>query len=556
MHISFALEKNNYSLQFGLYSLIMQSQFFHSIMRTVQNRIFTLILTLLAGFFGAVAPAFSQNAQPVFNSTVDQINCETIRFIHREAGRAEIANNMECFSFESILKSIPEDEARTTAQVAKDIEAFKTKYKADGDLSAQLDNVIAYASKKIEAKPRKGNVADFKLKLQDYKKDAIDNISGTETGANNATTSTPTGGIDEETEETGIVLTDEEETTSAPGDTGWLTYLSLLLALCGLALSAYLFTRLGKLSKELRAARMGAAEPDTNRPRTPQVTDSGANYKLLETKMHQEIARISREFDEKLAAITASTGYTQPESYAQNIAEDEEDDDDIDFLPTPLDQADAPILTTEEFTNEPLIKNVAAIPYQEDDVNQTEEEDEEPLPVVMEEVVDETDEEEEYIEETEEEEDIAEETSYQNTLRSDDSANNIVTPAPQAAARNTAAIDEDEEEGVALPDYKYLGLPLHDGSFAPHSFTDAPTQDSLYEVEMYEDVPNKAFFSPLLYPEIIEKALQDPEKYLAPCCMFLNEPAGKQIITVIEEGRLRRQGERWYIYEKARIRFD
>ncbi|MGZ5280922.1 MAG: hypothetical protein ACXWEY_01470 [Bacteroidia bacterium] len=510
-------------------------------MRTVQNRIFTLMIALLTGYFCAIVPAYSQqNTQSVFNSTVDQINCETIRFIHREAGRAEIANNMECFSFESILKSIPEDEARTTAQVSKDIEAFKTKYKADGDLGAQLDNVISYASKKIEAKPRKGNVADFKQKLLNFKKDALDNIAGADAGSGNAAATTPsTGGIDEETdEESGIVLTDEEE-TEAPGDTGWLTYLSLLLALLGLGVSAYLFTRLGKLSKELYANKHAFVEPEGNRPRMPQANESAASIKLLETKMQQEIDRISREFDDKLAAITASTGYTQPESYNQK--KDIEEDEDIEFLPTPIDQADAPILTTQERIAEPVIE---------------EEEEETPLPVVMEEVVEEDEDEDEIITEDEElaeEEDLEKEAAIQNTFRSDDSSA-IPTPVPQPTQNITS--EEEDEEGVALPDYKYIGLPLHDGSFTPQSFTDSPTQESLYEVEMYEDVPNKAFFSPLLYPEVIEKAIQDPEKYLAPCCMFLNEPAGKHLITVIEEGRLRRQGERWYIYEKARIRFD
>ncbi len=524
-------------------------------MRTLQNKLYRLFILLVICLLSAAMPAFAQpNAQSVFNSTVDQINCETIRFIHREAGRAEIANNLNCFSFESILKSIPEDEARTTAALAKDIEAFKTKYKSGDELAVQLDNVISFANKKIEAKPRKGNVADFKQKLQGYRKDAIDNISGPSTTAAPQNQPAPGGGsIDEDLgEEGGIILTDDEP-QEAPGNTGWLTYLSLLIGLLSLGLSAYLFSKIGQLSRARSAMPVAAPEPEGNKPRGPLVNESMANYQLLETKMYQEIARISREFDDKLAAVTASTGYTQPENYTASPTTSTVKETTPPFIPTPVDQADAPILTTEERvqTSEPKPETIADSNITEVFNNTEDDENDVPKPDVDFAAADEEETiEDDYAgEKYAEEEQPVENISAQNTVRSDNASN-----MPPVAAANIA--DDEEEDGIALPDYKYLGLPLQDGSFAPQSFTDAPSAESLYEVEMYEDVPNKAFFSPLLYPEVIEKALSDPETYLAPCCMFLNEAAGKQVITVIEEGRLRRQGERWYIYEKARIRFD
>ncbi|RYD83554.1 MAG: hypothetical protein EOP53_00505 [Sphingobacteriales bacterium] len=493
-------------------------------MKILQKKL-TILIAFTAIFLGFLLPAFAQqNAQSVYNSTVDLINCETIRFIHREAGRAEIANNMMCTSFESILKSIPEDEGSTTAKVAKDIDAYKTKFKADGDLAAQLDAIIAYVNKKIEAKPRKGNVADFKQKLQDYKTDALDNMSGASTTTTNTVTPAPTGtndaAIDEDTEtEDNVAMTPTETTTKSGTD--WLGWLSLIISLLSLGLSAYLYSQLGKLREMTSRPVLQPADNDGNKPRGPLVNESAANYQLIETKMYQEIAKLGREFDEKLAAVTASTGYTQPENFSGR------EEKKSDFLPTPVDQADAPIVTTAQRQPEPE-------PVQEE---------EKPLPVVLEEVV------EEPVEDEEETEDEPEPV-VQNTVRSDNA--DVIAPL----SYSTSNVEEEEDETIALPDYKYVGLPLADGSFSPESFTDMPQEESLYEVEMYEDVPNKAFFSPLQYPEILEKTLADPEQYLAPCCMFLNEADGKQNITVIEEGRLRRQGERWYIYEKARIRFD
>src|ERR1017187_4903096 len=151
-------------------------------MRNLHAFILKSFLSLL--FIGAnISFSNAQAAKEVFNSTVDHINCETIRFIHREAGRAEVANNMDCLSFESIYKSIPPDEAKTTGALCKSINDYKNKYKADKLLDEQLNTVIAFANGKINAKKRKGNVEDFKASLEKLKKDALDEAKG----ASNAT---------------------------------------------------------------------------------------------------------------------------------------------------------------------------------------------------------------------------------------------------------------------------------------------------------------------------------------------------------------------------------
>src|SRR5688572_14475654 len=129
------------------------------------------------------------NAASVFEAAVDQINCETIKFIHREANRPEVANNMECLSFESILKSVPEDEGSTTGKLAKDINVIKSRYKAGQDIAPQLDAAIAVAVKKIESKQRKQNVPDFKNKLAEIRSDALKNAAAL--AANTPAAATP-----------------------------------------------------------------------------------------------------------------------------------------------------------------------------------------------------------------------------------------------------------------------------------------------------------------------------------------------------------------------------
>src|SRR4051812_39400969 len=108
------------------------------------GRIVACIITVSVFLLGNVAFA-QKDGKEDFNAAVDQINCETVKFIHREEGRKNAADKMECFTFESIYKSIPEDEASSTGRLCKDINHLKDKYSAKEDLGKQLDAVIAFA---------------------------------------------------------------------------------------------------------------------------------------------------------------------------------------------------------------------------------------------------------------------------------------------------------------------------------------------------------------------------------------------------------------------------
>ena len=63
-------------------------------MRISLKSLFLFIL-----FASSISSVMAQATKEVFSTAVDHINCETIRFIHREAGRAEVANDMDCLSF-------------------------------------------------------------------------------------------------------------------------------------------------------------------------------------------------------------------------------------------------------------------------------------------------------------------------------------------------------------------------------------------------------------------------------------------------------------------------
>jgi hypothetical protein len=131
----------------------------------------------------------------------------------------------------------------------------------------------------------------------------------------------------------------------------------------------------------------------------------------------------------------------------------------------------------------------------------------------------------------------------------------VSAPEAYVAQQADSLFEMPEEEEEGLPFYRYVGAPSAQGTFPDSELTDAAGQSAVYEVEMYEDVPNKAFFSPLPYPEVLARVLADPAKYLAPCCSYTDDPAGKNHIIVDEEGTLRKEGDQWMVHDKAKIRF-
>ena len=191
----------------------------------------------------------------VFSTAVDHINCETIRFIHREAGRAEVANNMDCLSFESIYKSIPADEAGTTGALCKNINDYKNKFKEDKPLDAQLNAVIAFANAKIGAKKRKGNVEDFKASLEKIKKDALDAAKGGNSTAANKTSTDSKPAETPKKDDKATTASDTAQAIAEPATgaakpahkTDWLGLLSLLVGLGALGLAYMAYSGMKKL---------------------------------------------------------------------------------------------------------------------------------------------------------------------------------------------------------------------------------------------------------------------------------------------------------------------
>lgn len=539
--------------------LIMQYQ-----TRDLMRKSFLCILAI----FLAAFPSFAQtNALSVFEGAIDQINCETIRFIHREANRPDVANNMECLSFESILKSIPEDESNTTGKLARDINTIKSRYKADKDIGPQLDAAISVAVRKIESRPRKQNIPDFKKKLEDIKAETVKNAQAL-TENTPSETAPPVEDNEAVTEEEAVtddgninLLPDEENgTTPSEGGSNWLGWLSLIISLLALVLAGYALLKKGQKSSPRNAyAPMANTEMmEANRQR------DDADIKDLETKMYRELKRMQDEFDEKISAITASTGYTEPESIPEPVPEpqpamDEEtgvpslSDAMVETMDIPVDRSgqeeieshasDKHASDREETVKEEPVDLDSE--YVEAPLFSVEEKGMEPMEAAADEDVD--------------EEEIQEEANQQGGVEeepvpaSEHSGPPLFGTSPSQPAEPPLAFEEEEEEG--LPFYRYTGTPDADGSFPDEKLSETAGPDAVFEVEMYEDVPNKAFFSPLPYPEIVARVLADPARYLEPCCSYSDDPAGKQHIIVVEEGTLRKQGDRWIVHDKAKLRF-
>lgn len=527
---------------------------------------------LIALFISSVSAAFAQGAASVFEGAVDQINCETIRFIHREAGRSEIANNMECLSFESIYKSIPEDEASTTGQLAKNINAVKSKFSADKDLGTQLDAAISIAVKKIESKTRKGNIPDFKKKLADIKSDAIKNAASlangaeannTEAGAadNNAADNNTAATTDENNENGIVIQPDGDNDTKAPvttkGGIDWLGWLSLVTALLALALAGSNFLK--KSPKKPAANVYTPAVNDGENAYRAKDESAAIEIKNMEARMQQELNRLRAEFDDKIAAFTASTGYTEPESMPEP--------DEPVYIQSTMGTGGVPSLSDAMVETMDLPLETAAIDEIEEHTGNVQQE-EIHSPVMQQAPVashapeaavtemqnmatnlfHESDEEPATFEITSEE--IEAMPEPEPSVMEGPAA----TTAPYAPSQPDLGMPEEEEE-EGLPFYRYLGAPGAHGTFPDTDLSDAAGQNAVFEVEMYEDVPNKAFFSPLPYPEVVARVLADPAQYLAPCCSYTEDPTGKHHIIVDEEGTLRKEGDQWVVHDKAKIRF-
>ncbi len=563
-------------------------------MRISLKSLFLFIL-----FASTINTIMAQATKEVFSTAVDHINCETIRFIHREAGRAEVANNMDCLSFESIYKSIPGDEAGTTGALCKNINDYKNKFKEDKPLDAQLNTVIAFANAKIGAKKRKGNVEDFKASLEKIKKDALDAAKGTSTAGNAGASSKPA----EETKpaEKTATTSDTSQPISEPAatentaktghKTDWLGLLSLLVGLGALGLAYMAYSKTKKLEG-------GSMHPmSTTYGNKSTKDDSMQEIQRVEKYFKGEIATLNKLIEglmKTAAPVSNPTPRSSPEpvkeesliGFKEKVEETKQKEEEPkEERETESERVEQKEPKEERETESERVEQkgpemeLAAKP---EEVIHGEEPEliAKPENIVPEERNgNEAAEASKPIEAVNEPKTASSGTLFESTPPPASSLDLFAAATPKQPGREynsmTDAVvageyiqqpsatssepfmpEKEYEDGEAVPFYKFAGLPNSEGYFEANSFTDEPGMDSIYEIEMYEDVPDKAFFSIRSNPEVIRKAILDPQVYLAPCCTYTDDHEGKHTIVLVEEGMLRKENNRWVVYEKAKINFE
>jgi hypothetical protein len=493
----------------------------------------------------------------VFNNAVDKINNTTIQFIHREQGRAEVANNMtNNLSYEAILKSIPADEAGSTGALCKKINEFKAKFKEDKPLDAQLNEVIKFADGKITSKHRKGNVEDFKAALETIKKDAIENAgAGGKKPETTATNTTPNATHSNTTgADTGHAIAEtasNDNATPAKRKTDWLGLLSLLVGLGALGLAYLAYSKV----KNIPASGGGNSMNTGNNNSNKEAIDAAMReIRRLENKLNTDVSEIKRQLEEKTGSnptpVHADSSGSSSTATASAPAAPKETVSNYIHIPPQSDatpnvesgmQGSEPIakFDTPKPMSEPVKHDTAPKPIAEIHQNPAPETNgvlfTEPVKPVT---------------------DLFEAPAVSHQPEPVQTVIAEEDPDLEPIVEEPFMPEKEYEDGEAVPFYMYAGLPDAHGNFELNSFTSDPVMDSVYEIEMYEDVPDKAFFSLLPNPEVIRKALMEPEVYLAPCCSYSDNPEGKRTIVLVEEGMLRKQEDKWMIYEKAKINFE
>jgi hypothetical protein len=499
-------------------------------------------------FLGSIGAVFAQAGNKgVYNTAVDQVNCATIGFIHRENGRAEAANNMDCLSFESINKSIPADETKTTGALCKSINEYKNKFKDDKPLDAQLSALISFATVKIVAKKRKGNVEDFKASLEKIKKEALENAGGakpTDKPAAGTAPNTP-GSVQQQQEKPADSSQAITEPTADPASksgrkTDWLGILSLLVALGGLGLAYMAYSKAKKI--ENNGSGTGNTVNTGGATAAKEAMESAMReIKRIENKLNSDMANLARKMDEKASASVASASTMASPAHKEPEKEPVKTTPQEEKRPEP-----APVVHMEPSASTAPVFERAKEPEIKKEPEALQPDPEAPLETAA----------QHFEEKPQPPVDLFASRMQEEEMPVQGHA----APHREEAAATPSAEpfmpEKEYEDGEAVPFYKYAGLPDEDGFFSLQSFTNDPVKDSVYEIEMYEDVPNKAFFSLLPNPEVIRRALLEPEIYLAPCCSYTTDPEGKRTIVLVEEGMLRKQEDKWMIYEKAKINFE
>jgi len=125
---------------------------------------------------------------------------------------------------------------------------------------------------------------------------------------------------------------------------------------------------------------------------------------------------------------------------------------------------------------------------------------------------------------------------------------------------NNVSFIPTEETSENLPTetpevtYNYVPLPNDPNYFEVSSMSLNPDMDSVFELGLFPNEPDIAFFALVDSPININRCLSNPAVYLQPFCEFAEEVHGKTEIVLIEEGALQKVNNQWIIRTKSKIK--
>lgn len=194
---------------------------------------FSISLIFLFVSFLSFSQVDNNEVLKIYNSSVLDCNCATLKLVHQDAGRNDVASNLNCNTFEAILASIPSNEKSTTYSLSKKIEDYQKKY-ADEDLTNRsvfenaLDDLIKYCTDRINAKERSVSTQEFENAMVNIKLEALQNFDALETITPNTVAETP------------------QENTSKSDSTFWFL-ISVIVSIIALAFSLLAFIKKSKV---------------------------------------------------------------------------------------------------------------------------------------------------------------------------------------------------------------------------------------------------------------------------------------------------------------------
>jgi hypothetical protein len=143
---------------------------------------------------------------------------------------------------------------------------------------------------------------------------------------------------------------------------------------------------------------------------------------------------------------------------------------------------------------------------------------------------------------------------FQDNIESSTKSEDLVN-----VANFTESIHQEmpmEQIQVETPEvtYNYVPLPNDPNYFEVSSMSLNPDMDSVFELGLFPNEPDIAFFALVDSPININRCLSNPAVYLQPFCEFAEEVHGKTEIVLIEEGALQKVNNQWMIRTKSKIK--